>query len=205
MKRRIRSTLVAVCLLAGAPVFAQGPLGRDPTAIPEFTGTASFNADDQLLVEVDFAVFRAGVYPNDGINGNDPSNGTEFVYAYQAFNISPARPMTTLSVQVLDGSGAHNAIADVLHELIGGLEPTFMEIDPISMSFVNRFTDPPLNPDEYSSVVLFTSPNEPMFAPATVQSGGLSDQKMVPTPVPEPTSSVLLGFLVLIALRFGRS
>ena len=205
MKRRIRSVLAAVCLLAGAPVFAQGPLGQDPTAIPEFTGTASFNAGDQLLVELDFAVFLAGVYPNNGINGNDPSNGTEFVYAYQAFNISPSASLTTVTVGLVEGNLASNAFADPLHELTGGLAPTSTGVNQLSLSVITRFLNPPLPAQDYSTFFLFTSPLPPQFLQSSVQSGGLVDTQLVPSPIPEPGTLALLGASSLLMMRRRRS
>ena len=47
-----------------------GPLAEDSTSISGYTGTVSFNASDVLLVDLDYAVFEPGVYPDDGINGD---------------------------------------------------------------------------------------------------------------------------------------
>ena len=175
-----------------------GPLGEDSTSISGYTGTVSFNASDVLFVDLDYAVFMPGIYPDDGVNGDDPSDGTEYVYAYQAFNVSPGAPLSTVSIGLLEDNGAGNAMADLLHEQLGGVEPSL--IDCYSASIVYRFSSPVIMPDQYSTVVLFTSPNSPTWGPASVQYGGYTDQQTVPTPIPEPAAGLLLGLVGLAAI-----
>ncbi len=159
------SAFVASLLIASTA--SAGPLGSDPTGMAGFTGTVSFNASNLLLVDLDYAVFEPGVYPNDGINGIDPSNGTEYVYAYQAFNVSPVWPLTTVSVGVGDPalSGAHNAMADPLHVQTGGIAPSTILVSQGSESFFNSFINPVVGPGEFSTVLLFTSPVWPRWMP----------------------------------------
>lgn len=195
------SGAIALVLAMPALVLA-GPIGNDPAGLPDYTGSVSFNADDLLLVDLDYAVYEPGVYPDDGINGDDPSDGTEYVYAYQAFNVSADQALTALSIGLPnEGHDAGNALADPLSGVIGGLEPSM--VIPLSTSMIYRFTSPELVADEYSSVVLFTSPYPPALGPGSVQYGSLVDTQTVPTPIPEPTTaaSLLLVMGVLAGVR----
>ena len=190
----MRRLTPALCICAlfvylGPQVADAGPLATDPTAMPGFTGTVSFNAAGQLLVDLDHAVFEPGIYPNDGVNGNDPSNGTEYVYAYQAYVLGSVS-LTSTTVGLLPGSGAGNAMADPLHVQTGGIEPLFSSVG--SSSVLTAF-NPVVGGGDYSSVYLFTSPNPPTWVSASVVGGGLSDQQLAPSPIPEPGSLALLS------------
>lgn len=187
---------LAVVILIGpiSTTTHAGPLAEDPNGMPGFTGFVSFDADGQLLVDLDFAVFEPGNYPDDLVGGDDPSDGTEYVYAYQAFNESASEPLTTVSVGLLDFSEAANAMGDPLHDLTGGVNPLSSLVQETS---VLTLFIPQILADDFSSVFLFTSPFGPTYMPASVLNGGLSDQQMAPSPIPEPAT---LGLLALGAM-----
>ena len=187
-----------VCL--GPQVADAGPLATDPTAMPGYTGTIVFNAAGQLLVDLDHAVFMPGTYPDDGVNGNDPSNGAEYVYAYQAYVLG-GTSLTSTTVGLLLGSGAGNAMADPLHVQTGGVEPL---LSSVGSSSVLTVFNPIVNGGEYSTVYLFTSPNPPTYVSGSVVGGGLGDQQLVPSPIPEPGSLALLGLVALGLFRHRR-
>lgn len=196
-----RFSLVVVLALVASTALA-GPLGSDPAGLEGFTGSVSFNADDILLVDLDYAVFAPGNYPDDGVNGNDPSDGSEYVYAYQAFNVSSSEPLTSITVGLAEDSGAGNAGWDPLHEMVGGVNPLVSNI--LSTSFVTTWV-PQILAGQFSSVFLFTSPNPPTFAPTSVQNGGHVDQQMAPSPLPEPGTLGFFGLASLIAFRRRRT
>jgi len=198
---------LSVMMLLPTSVALAGPLAFDPTGIPQFTGSVAFNASNQLLVDLDYAVFAPGVYPDDGVNGDDPSNGAEYVYAYQAFNrTASTRALTTVSVGLVnDQTGAHNAVPDPLHVLTGGVLPSSMEVNLVSLSVITRFLNPPVPAGGYSSVFLFTSPNRPTYMTTSVLSGGLVDTQMAPSPLPEPATFGLLALGGLVVLRRRRA
>ncbi len=191
------SAFVASLLIAST-AFA-GPLGSDPTGMAGFTGTASYNAANALLVDLDYAVFAPGVYPDDGINGDDPSNGTEYVYAYQAFGLAGSVPMSTVTIGLLEPFGANNAMADPAHVMTGGVLPMFSIVLPNSV--VTDFSFPPVVAGGYSSVFLFTSPVPPTWVGGSVVGGGWGDLQMVPSPLPEPSTLGLLAVAGLMILR----
>jgi hypothetical protein len=179
-------------LLCPIVVYA-GDLAGDPDALPGFNGTAYFDASvglNLLYVDLDFAVYAPGQYPDDGVLGNDPSNGSEYVYAYQAFNLLGSnRALTTVSVGLIAGVPNSNHSADPLAGVTGGVLPD--AIFALPNSVVYDFY-PEVNADQHSAVLLFTSPFPPVYGPGSIQSGGLSDQESVPTPLPEPSAALLL-------------
>src|SRR4051812_44653540 len=76
-------------------------------ALGGFSGTALFNAAQLGLTfsaSVDYAVYAPGQF-NLTFPGQDPSAGSQFVYAYQLSNVGLAtqRPIQSLSVGI--GSG----------------------------------------------------------------------------------------------------
>ena len=135
--------------------------------IEQFTGTASFNAADALIVEVDYGVWDPGTFPV-----GDPSNGLEFVYIYQA--TASTGLMDALSINLPDDSNAANA--DFVRE--SGIEPSSWEI--LDGTALATF-EPALS--DQSAILLLTSPNEPTFGTAEVLGEALADRKPIPVPV----------------------
>src|SRR5205085_1845327 len=88
---RLRALPICMVTFGLSGVALAGPLATNGISIPGFTGTTAFDAPynggtQHLLVNLDFAVFLPGTYPL----AQDPSHGTQFVYAYQAYNVSPS-------------------------------------------------------------------------------------------------------------------
>jgi hypothetical protein len=196
---RVYCAALAVALAASA---VAGSLSIDPNALPGFKGIAAFDAsmgNSLLYANVEYAVFAPGSYPDDGVLGDDPSNGREYVYAYQAFNSANSnRGLATLSVGIDPSSLVSNAGDDPLAGIFGGQSPAL--VYALGQSVIFDFA-PELPKAKYSTVLLYTSPYPPTWGPGSIQSGGLSDQETVPTPVPEPTSCVLFGLLCVLRRR----
>lgn len=192
LRRVVRPVAWAVAVACASVAYA-GPLGLDANGMAGFTGSAAFSSGD-LQATLDYAVFA----PGDFI-GTDPSGGSEYVYAYQVFNTSTGRSVDTFSVGLLAGHGAGNAGAEPGYPQVGGVAPTLVTIGADSV--VADLLTPAVAPGGFSQVVIFTSPNGPTFASASVRSGGVVAQEMAPTPVPEPATIGLLGLLGASLLR----
>lgn len=176
---------VAVCLVALLSLSRcslAGPLANDPAALAQFRGTAHFNANNVLKVDLDYAVFPPGTYPNDNSSGHDPSGGIEYVYAFQAFNVSATRTLTTIGITLTKCSGTHHLMLDPLHPTQNGSAPSDLLILPDSITI--DFLEIQLAPGSHSPVILFTSWNPPSWVLSAAQDGGLADQKLVPSPLP---------------------
>lgn len=195
--RLLPNLLISASIAAlGAGAAVAGPLGVNPFGIPGFTGSVNFAATN-VSATMDYAVFAPGNYGASG--GADPSGGAHFVYAYQVF--ATGSPFTSASVGILPGATVANASFSVTYPLAGGDAPavnTFQGAPPTS--FFNLFS-PAVGPAGYSAVLLFTSPQAPTFASASVANGAFINQQAAPSPLPEPGSLALLGFGALLALR----
>jgi hypothetical protein len=185
MKRVWFASACVLVSLAASSALA-GVLATDPLALPGYRGTASFDASmgsDLLFIDLDYAVFAPGQYPDGQLN-------SEYVYAYQAFSLATStRGLATVSIGLEPNSGAHNEGEDPTYGEPGGISIDEALGSPTSILF-EFFPD--LNAGENSTVMLFTSPYPPVLGPGSIQSGGLSDQQLVPTPAPEPTAALLL-------------
>lgn len=173
-----------------APLASAGLLAVDPAGLPGFTGSQPF-VSGTLNASVDYAVFALGTFPA----AQDPSAGSDFVYAYQVFSLGSA-PVSFFTVGLII-PGSHNATVDPLYATPGGTPPTAWTLQ--SSSAVGVFFTPNLLAPGYSPVLLFTNPNPPTFTFASVADGGQSSQKTLPTPIPEP-ASLALGLLTVGAL-----
>jgi len=202
--------LVVVTWLLSAPASA-GPIAIaiDPNAMPAWQGTQQFYATtttsrggvSTLRVDVEYAVYEPGHY---GLSGADPSVGTQFVYAYQIFNdLAGNVPVSTFSVGLDPAANVANIGFDAGSGTTpGGTTPSSSAFNggPPPTSAVWGF---PLDPPKYSTVLLFTSPYGPQWAPGSLLDSGLSDKQNLPSPMPEPASLALmaLGGVGLLARR----
>ncbi len=196
--------LSAICLIS-APVRAIEPpppglLGM-PNAFAGFQGTTSFTSG-AFSADLHYAAFPLGQYPL----AQDPSNGLQNVYAYQLFVTSGE--VVSFSVGLEDGSGASNETSDAVNGVAGGIAPNgspALEINGGS-SFIAAFNSPgQLTAGTHSTVLLFTSLNDPIFKPTSVVGGGMGDGSTAPSPLPEPGSMALFGIAGLALLRRRRS
>jgi len=187
--------VVAVGLAPAGPVSA-AMLAEAPEAMPDWRGTVTSDLScegSSLIVELDYAVFLPGDY-----GGSDPSGGSEYVYAYQVFNTDSSTVgicVLTIGLDPLADAG------NIGHDLAGpgeagGVCPDLCVISPTSASARWAFGwvgGSEIGVGEHSAVLLFTSPDEPKWSCAVVADGGLPvPAGTLPSPVPEPTSLLLL-------------
>jgi len=211
--RRFVIGLVAVALLLGGARTLRAGLMDDPWALAAWKGVMTFQAhrddpDVTLDVDVEFAVFAPGAYEN---SGTDPSGGTEYVYAYQVFNDRAGdTPVSSFTVGLDPASDPDDIGSDSGSGTAGGTAPSakaFSGSPPSSAVwyFFNNTIDPP-PANEYSEVLIFTSPNAPRWTPSSLLDSGLSDTQDLPSPVPEPATLGLLagGAALAFVLRKKR-
>ena len=197
----------AMCAVIGSTAQA----GVFSSLSPETTGSVHFYANDgigdSVGATVEYAVFTPGTYTH-----TDPSGGQEYVYAYRITAdpvISTTYGPDTFSVGLAydhtahrNVSGAHNATDD---STFGSFTAASVNVGPTS--FVASFLSTPdnqLDPGTASDVVLFTSPHNYTFFPATISDGGLGQTLALPSPAPEPASLALIMGLAVPALMRRR-
>lgn len=174
---------------------------NDPAAM--ISGSQVFEATDGakiLRVEVQYAVYYIGDYP-----GKDPSNGTEYVYAYQIFNDidTQSTSVSSFTVGISAESECRSAVIgydrDYMDPGDEGVTPTLFAITEDSAVWTFLY-DTVSAPDEYSKVLFFASPCPPGEGTASVQDGGLSDFEPIPVPmiIPEPITILWLGLIQLL-------
>jgi hypothetical protein len=221
----ISVTAILACCVHGV---VAGPLPADPVAMPAWQGTENFNnfvvipdfSDIILDANVDYAVYAPGTFSTSAALGNptDPSDGTQFVYAYQVFaNPNGNRPVEFFSVGFLD---AVDGVDELEQPQNIGFLTGFAVPDVAAQAEFNPDSDPetvkraanwefPTNgglaPEipANSDVLIYTSPFGPEWDVASVQGGGLSASESLPSPIgiPEP-ATLALALLGAAALVF---
>jgi hypothetical protein len=191
-------TVMAVLVGLGGTA-AASPLWSDPNAMSAWRGTKGFydvGSGATLDVDVEYAVYAPGNY---GLSGTDPSGGAHYVYAYQVFNdLLGNVPVSSFSVGLDPTANVASIGSDAGSGTTpGGTAPTasaFSGTPPTSACwyfFLNTIDPSPTN--EYSTVLLFTSPYGPQWAPGSLLDSGLSDRHDLPSPMPEPATLALMA------------
>ena len=216
--RRAGVAAVVVAMLAGSAEAVS--LAGDPNAMLAWRGRTNFSASlvtFLLNADVEFAVYEPGKFAIS-FPGADPAGGSEYVYAYQIFNLTVDSSLVTELTVELDGdeplSGAPGdppaaGAADLGHVYFvagtgdagangtGNLSPLDHYVsppDPPPAPTLARwaFLTAPLETGDTSDVLLFTSPAGPQWDSATV-AGAIPATKDLPSPLPEAASLALLA------------
>ncbi len=202
LSRRIASVLAISSLGIG---FAHaGPLPLDPNALPGYegdTGTITATAGSlSISMDIQYAVFAPGQFDLSFGAGADPSGGTQYVYAYQFYNQGTppgGRVFSGVSVGLVLGNNAANIEALPLGFGNFGQLPTSVSFggSPPSSARWN-YTTSTLPLGAQTQILLFTSPHGPTRSTAQATGGlGVTTDlnHLVPTPVPEPDTWMLVG------------
>ncbi len=219
--------VIAVWLLVTGGVATAGILETDPNALGEYRGMVhlegAFLGGRVVSVDLEFAVYapddEGSLFDATFGSGADPSGGTEFVYAYQVFNLSQgSSPVTALTIGLdgdepfdlgpplgrisfLAGTGDVGPSASYMAPSDGSAPPTSAR-----WAFMNA---PYLPTGQASEVLFFTSPGAPELDSATITgawtASGLAPSPSNQIPVPEPATLAFLGLSALAMLGRRKS
>jgi hypothetical protein len=198
------ATLTVLCtpVLAGIT-----DLGNE---LPGFTGMREFRATysngTHLDVNVEFAVFA----PNNtdlmlnSFAGLAAPSTSQYLYAFQLKSLNSSTvPLSRLTIDLpalanVTGVG-YSAIEGVRNASSATLRPEYLRFNFTSGKQLGR--------GESSYFLLFSSPNAPTWANASIIDGGTSQTVPnglpAPSPVPTPTA-VLLGVIGLAGVHAAR-
>jgi PEP-CTERM motif len=211
------SRLACLALALGVAMSATnaqaGPLPLDPNAIwhgtsaPLFFSISGGGTTFEISASVQYAVYNPGKFDLSFGAGADPSNGSQYVYAYQVYNTGANGPTTVaeaisfFSVGLGANANAQNIEALPLVNGNFGQLPSsesFGGSPPNSAGWFYSVT--PLGLAAQSQILLFTSPHGPTYQSSGVTGNGLSASQPLPSPAPEPSSVILLVMGGLVAL-----
>ena len=207
MKRVCQYALAVMLAFVPAVASADWSWGVDPHPLigggsAMVSGSEHFSATlggINLDVTVDWAVFDSNFYP--GI-ASVPAD--QYVYAYQIYNNGPTGPvpplppgpsntyLTGLDIGLVPGATVTGTFADA------AFDSSLLDIAPgghwwIPGSVVKfRFLSTRVDPDDFSEVILFTSPYSYTMRQATVfDSGVVNPVGSLPSPIPAPGAALL--------------
>ncbi|MCX5633143.1 MAG: hypothetical protein NTW93_05685 [Phycisphaerae bacterium] len=193
IKAKIIFLFVCVSVFA---VCAEASLYNDSDAMADFKNKTSFSitmSGKTLKADVEYAVYSPGDYP-----GDDLTDGSEYIYAYQIFNSTQSNVATDFfSVGLIDSSYADYIYTDTTYGTPGGKDP-FAFSFPQSAAYV--FIGTSLNPGQWSDVLIFSSTHLPTIGFGTVSGGGLSGMGSLATPsvLPEPATILFIAPTIFI-------
>jgi hypothetical protein len=197
-KMRLGATVLTVIVCAGAAPAWAGVLVGDTNAMPAYNGTTSPYSNDPNFsfttsADVDFAVYQPGNF-NLSFPGQDPSGGSDYVYAYQVFNLASAISSMTVG---LDGDEPLGSITWLTGT--GTVDPTAASFSGGALTSADWDFGTNIASSQSSSILIFTATAPPEWDSTTVMGNPLPAGGTVPSPLPEPASLSLLALAAALA------
>jgi hypothetical protein len=217
----MKSATLTFCTVIGlAAAVAQAdwitrPLQGHASAL--ISGTTSFTGASTvglLDVDVDWAVFAPGEFSLAGgvfspFPGFGAPSATDYIYAYQIYNKGATHGgvsdthLSSLNINFGTMGSVSSLGSDPGFDADGtDVNATLAVSFPPTASYL--FYLPSLGVDEFSVVLLLSSPKAPTMSDVSnVIDGGLAINGQLPAPVPSPAAAVL-GLIGLAFLGLGR-
>ena len=192
---------LAAAALGPAASARAGLIADDLHGLLGWHGTQHFQATPSLYLNVDYCVYAPGAFDLTFGSGADPSHGTQYVYAYQILNDIPGHPapdplkdyVTSFSVGLSDRNEQPANVAVVT--VTGGKTPALKYFSPappqVPSTVTWKFTTS-VKSGSFSNILLYTSPFGPELDNATIL-GYSADTHLLPSPLPEPATLMLMG------------
>jgi hypothetical protein len=228
-------TLGLICILILSlflSVSANASLLPDDTehAMPNWFGTKTFNFHEEaqgvdVNGSIDYAVYDKGQF-NLSFPGQDPSDGTQYVYRFQLFNnsVTSGDFLKKLTIGLMNIQNVSNWNCTWIEPDTGGytsgdIAPKSSQVGFVGTTSVNwGFSASTLQPGLSSKMLIFTSPNPPTLASATLNSRATSShfiengieynwwEGQLPSPVPEPSTicGLMMAGMLLLGVRLYR-
>ena len=183
-------------------------LASDPNAMPDWQGTLNLNGTGSggvnIHANIDYAVYAPATEPvggnfNSTFPGQDPSNGSQYVYAYQIFNIGTTGDAKIMSFTVgLDGdiyespANINNFNNPNLPVGVNVYSMQFTGTPPTSANWNYLISNIGLG--GRSKILMFTSPCPPEWDYASIVGTSVTGATgNLPSPTPEPATLLILG------------
>lgn len=183
---------VSVLLIVLSPACAGFalPVGGDSVQV----GGTNFSTGDDYLPELFSALVTYEVfhYPGGKVGG-------EYLYTYEISSDDVSTVgLSYFSVGIGDGGDAASP----------GFETNFDDVTPSGQYLVGSppqsvdflFIQDTIDGGESSALLYFVSDRGPGWGYGTLSGGGISKTGLLPTPVPEPCTLVLLGAAAMLGL-----
>jgi uncharacterized protein (TIGR03382 family) len=187
-------------------LLAPGSLGGAFQSTQNFLSTVGTQTLD---INVDYAVWGPGQFPGNYVPfaGFTPLVPSDYVYAFQVYDNGPGNGQSTRQFSQL----GINSIGGTVSSL--GKDPTFdpsgVDVDT-NFAFLSpqgasyQFLVPAIGINQFSVVLLLSSPQAPNFAQASVFDSGLSAHGNLPMPTPAPGTIPLMALGAAALFRRSR-
>ena len=198
--RKAGSVCVALMIAIGIAASANaGVLDGNANAFAGWTGTSAYS-NGSLSGTVDYAVFETADFITEfGTPGGVVLTPGELVYAYQVLNAGTDE--VSQEIVATPNNSAHD-IGSFLNTA-GEIAPDSMLLIPTSARWT--FTAPNIMTGENSHILVFSSPNIPVFSTNVTIDGGGTATGMVPspsnTPLPEPGTFAMFALVGGLLVR----
>lgn len=197
--------LMALAFAFAASVAQADFTGASLTGSRIFSGVAE---DGRTLdVRVDYGVYDPGHFSGAFARWYDPSytvQSTDYIYAYQIFNIGEGGTATVLSQLAINATGLISAIGFLADS--DGQASNIGVIGTGGASMQYYFLGEGLLPGVHGHVLLAASPDPPDFQSASIYDHGASDSDNLPSPAPVPAPGAvvlgLIGFGMMLKRRW---